>query len=71
MTCLVVALTCLASAATARGWQELEKGLYYGKFVSPQKSPVCNYPIVILNRIWGGQYLASLFMGSQTISVPN
>jgi uncharacterized protein YigE (DUF2233 family) len=48
ITCLVVVLTCLASAATARGWQELEKGLCFGEFVSPQKSPVCNYPIVIM-----------------------
>ena len=29
-------------------WQELEKGLYFWRFFSPQKSPVCNYPIVIL-----------------------
>ena len=48
MTCLVVILTCLASTGTARGWQEIEKGLYFGEFVSPQKSPVCNYPIVVL-----------------------
>ena len=48
MTWFVVVLACLASTATARGWQELEKGLYFGEFVSPQESPVCNYPIVVL-----------------------
>ena len=48
MISFVVFLTCLASATKTYGWQELEKGLYLGEFDSPQKSPVCNYSIVIL-----------------------
>ena len=48
MIFFVAVLTCLVLIARAHGWQELEKGLYLGEFDSPQKSPVCNYPIVIL-----------------------
>jgi len=43
-----VVLMCLVSAARTHAWQELEKGLYLGMFDSPQKSLVCNYPILIL-----------------------
>ena len=48
MISFVAVLMCLALNARAHGWQELEKGLYFAEFVSPQNSPVCNYPIVIL-----------------------
>ncbi len=48
MIFFVAVSMCLALSARAHGWQELEKGLYLGEFDSPQKSPVCNYSIVIL-----------------------
>jgi len=48
MIFFVAVSMCLALSARAHAWQELEKGLYLGEFDSPQKSPVCNYPIVIL-----------------------
>jgi len=41
-------LFCSISIAKSNRWQKLDDGLYLGEFESPQKSPVCNYPITIL-----------------------
>ena len=68
MICFVVVLMCLASTTKAHGWQELGKGLYLGKFDSPQKSPVCNYPIVILKidpEIYGFKLLSASEHGAK------
>lgn len=41
-------LFCSISIAESKVWQKLDDGLYLGEFDSPQKSPICNYPITIL-----------------------
>ena len=41
-------LFCSISIAEPKIWQKLDDGLYLGEFDSPQKSPICNYPITIL-----------------------
>ena len=45
---LAVSLFCTDSKAEATLWQMLGEGLYLGKFASPVKSRIYNFPITIL-----------------------